>query len=87
MKKIISLLVVIVMIATMATTAFAAKAGETVTVDFKVSGNPGIGSYNAVINVPAGLELVEVVEGDEVFCILVACTDQDSISRLKVQRE
>lgn len=66
MKKIISLLVVIVMIATMATTAFAAKAGETVTVDFKVSGNPGIGSYNAVINVPAGLELVEVVEGDVV---------------------
>ena len=61
MKKIISLLVVIVMIATMATTAFAAKAGETVTVTFATEGNPGFVSYGAVINYPAeALELVEV---------------------------
>ena len=65
MKKIISLLVVIVMIATMATTAFAAKAGETVEVKFYAEGNTGFGAYGAVINYPADvLELVEVKAGD-----------------------
>lgn len=64
MKKVISLLVVVMLVAALATTAFAAGVGETVTVEFKSSGNPGFGSYNAVVEYDAtALELVSVEEG------------------------
>lgn len=64
MKKIISLLVVIALMATLATTAFAAKAGETVTVEFVTEGNPGFAAFGAVIDYPTdALTLVSVGKG------------------------
>lgn len=65
MKKMITLLLVVVVLVTcMATTVSAAKAGQEVTVEFVSSGNPGFGSYNAVIEYDAtALELVGINEG------------------------
>ncbi len=64
MKKVISLLLVAMLVFAMATTAFAANAGETVTFTFKTSGNAGFGSYNAVIEYDSSaLKLVEIKEG------------------------
>lgn len=64
MKKVISLLLVAMLVFALATTAFAANAGETVTFTFKTSGNPGFGSYNAVIEYDSSaLKLVEIKEG------------------------
>lgn len=64
MKKVITLLVVMLLVAGLATAAFAAEVGETVTVEFVTVENPGFGSYNAEISYDkTALELVEVKEG------------------------
>ena len=65
MKKIISLLVVIALIATLATTAFAAKAGDTVQVSFVTEGNPGFAAFEIALNYDAkALELVDLTKGE-----------------------
>ena len=67
MKKFVTLLLVALMVVAMATTAYAAKVGEEVTVQFTTSNNPGFGSFNAVINYDATvLELVKVEAGSVV---------------------
>lgn len=65
MKKMLTLLLVVVMLVTcMATTVSAAKAGDEVTIEFVSSGNPGFGSYNAQISYDAAaLKLVAIKEG------------------------
>ena len=64
MKKVITLLLVAVMVMAMATTAFAANIGDTVTFTFKSNGNPGFASYNAEISYDSSaLKLVEIKEG------------------------
>lgn len=64
MKKIISLLVVIALIATLATTAFAAKVGETVEVAFVTEGNPGFAAFEVALNYDAeALTLVGLAKG------------------------
>lgn len=64
MKKVMTLLLVAVMVFAMATTAFAAKAGDTVTVAFSTSNNPGFISFNASLNYDSSaLEVVSVKAG------------------------
>lgn len=67
MKKLASILLVAVMlVACLAGTAFAAKAGEEVTVSFYTSGNPGFVNYGAQINYDSSaLTLVSVTAGEK----------------------
>ncbi len=64
MKKIITLLLVVALLATcMVTSAFAAKTGDTVSVSFTVS-NPGASTFGAKINYDkSALELVSIEAG------------------------
>ena len=65
MKKIIGyLMVVAVLLSCMTLTAFAAVTGDTVTVSFSTSGNPGFASYGATLNYDHdALELVSCEAG------------------------
>lgn len=65
MKKIIGyLMVVAVLLSCMTLTAFAAVTGDTVTVSFSTSGNPGFASYGATLNYDHdALELVSYEAG------------------------
>lgn len=67
MKKLASILLVAVMlVACLAGTAFAANAGEEVTVSFYTSGNPGFVNYGAQINYDSSaLTLVSVTAGEK----------------------
>lgn len=67
MKKLASILLVAVMlVACLAGTAFAANAGEEVTVSFYTSGNPGFVNYGAKINYDSSaLTLVSVTAGEK----------------------
>lgn len=65
MKKILStVLVAVLLISCLAMAGFAAKAGDTVTVTFKATNNPGFATYGAQINYDkAALTLVKVDAG------------------------
>ena len=65
MKKFVCyLLVAVMLVATLATSAFAAQAGETVTVAVSAEGNPGFGAYKVALSYDkAALELV-AMNGD-----------------------
>ena len=61
MKRIACLLVAVMLLACLPLTAFAAKAGDTVTIDFTVETNPGLTGYKAIINYDeTALKLVNV---------------------------
>lgn len=62
MKKIACLLVAVMLLACLPLTAFAAKAGETVSIEFTTENNPGLTGYKAILNYDeTALKLVEVV--------------------------
>ena len=65
MKRTISLvLVAMMLVACMATMAFAAEPGDTVTITFASAGNPGFATFGAKINYNADvLELVSISQG------------------------
>lgn len=65
MKKFISMmLAAAVLMCCMATVAFAAEPGDTVTITFNASGNPGFATFGAKINYDSSaLELVEIQVG------------------------
>ncbi len=66
MKKILSIMfVALMLVSCMTVTAFASEVGETVTVSFKTSGNPGFAYYGAKINYDHdALTLVEINAGE-----------------------
>ena len=67
MKKVLNLLLIMALIASLAMTAYAAERGENVTVQFTTSGNPGFACFGAQINYnKSALELIEISDGDMV---------------------
>lgn len=66
MKKIVAfLLVAVMLLACMATTALAAEAGDTVTISFTTNDNPGFANFRIFVNYDASvLELVSIEAGD-----------------------
>ena len=64
MKRILSLLLLFVLLVSVTPAAFAAERGETVTISFSTSGNPGCNSFQGdIVYDSSALELVSVEKG------------------------
>lgn len=64
MKRVLTFLLIAVLLVSIVPTAFAAERGDTVTITFNTSGNPGFKNFKSTINYPAEvLELTNITAG------------------------